>query len=439
MAVNFVLSAEFLCGFLNSLVFMLIGVACVLGRRCFNDAAADTCRQAFKRYRYASLPAWPWASGLASRVRDCMALSSATIANVAPSHQPRGTGAALVPGQEQLASEVAYLLKLGRLHAAIDLLGSARMARGSLQPGPSCFRLVLQKLAQSASKPGLLARVLQEISLSTLPVDPLSEGCYVRCLCRGASGDVEKAHNAYNVMLAKGISPDLRTLECLIEACLRADRHELVKPLILALDDHGLEPSATLYAELITSCASTGAVACGMVAFEQMRLNFDEDPTSVSLAYSSAIYMCAQNQQVDRALVLLAESRQLSIEKGMPPATLEGRVLPPLLAVAVQIGRAELALDLAHRACVATATNPQDTSLSEHLSGLCKLLSKRNSSRALMAQVSAIISGKPCASLPPEEHALAVGSAGRTIVALNRAEAVNHIGTDSPIARVCTK
>lgn len=433
MAFNFVLSAEFLCGFLNSLVFMLIGVACVLGRRCFNDAAADTWRQGFKRYRYAS--------GLASRVHDCVALnrSSPDVANGVLSHQPRSTAAALVPGQEQLAAEVAYLLKRGQLFAAVDLLRNTRMAKGSLQPGPSCFRLVLQRLAQAASKPLLLARVMQEISLSTLPVDPLSEGCYVRCLCRGASGDVEKAHHAYNDMLAKGISPDLRTLECLIEACLRADRHELVKPLILALDDHGLEPSATLYAELITSCASTGAVACGMVAFEQMRLNFDEDPASVSLAYSSAIYMCAQNQQVDRALVLLAESRQLSIEKGLPPATLEGRVLPPLLAVAVQIGRAELALDLAHRACVATAANPQNTGLAEHLSGLCKLLSKRSSSRALMAQVSAILSGKPCASPLPEEQALAAGSAGRTIVALNTAEAVNHIGTDSPIARVCTK
>jgi len=291
MVVNFALSAEFLCGFLNSLVFVLLGVACVLGRRCFNDAAADTWRQAFKRYRYASLPAWPCALGLASRVRACMALSSTTVANQGPSPEPRGTGAALVPGQEQLESEVAHLLKLGRLNTAIDLLRSARMARGSLLPGPSCFRLVLQRLAESASKPGLLARVMQEISLSALPVDPLSEGCYVRCLCRGASENVDKAHSAYNAMLAKGIPPDLRTLECLIESCLRADRHELVKPLILALDDHALEPSATLYAELITSCASTGAVACGMVAFEQMRLNFDEDPTSVCLAYSSAIYM----------------------------------------------------------------------------------------------------------------------------------------------------
>lgn len=394
---------EFLLGLLNSLIFMLIGAAYVLGRRCFASrctstsiSAANAWQRAWKQLVHSSL----WLGRATCNVKPRPAVGgTGTTSSLA---RPNGAGnicdSFCAPAEEQLASEVALLLKRGRLLAAVELLRSVRMAGGALQPGLSCFRMVWQRLACSPPKPNVIANVTQEMSCHSLPSDALTQSCYVRYLCRASSVDVETAHDAYNVLLATGVPPDLRTVECLVEACLRMDRHDLVKPLILDLDNHGLEPSPTLYAELIVSCAATGAVACGMVAFEQMRPHFQTDLAATQLGYSSAIYMCTQNQQVERALKLLEESRQLSSEQGLPPADLEARLLPALLAAAVQTGRTELALDLAHRArtaIAATAGSPKGRELAAYLEGLRKLLLKRHASSALMVQVSAILADAP--------------------------------------------
>lgn len=404
------LPEAFFSSLFNSLIFTLVGATCVVGRRFFIAglaAAVSAWRSSWKRYefRLASTSPWPWPPSQGTSVRHCSpAVAARTSRRSSAGTVGLGGQNALVPAQEQLASEVALLLKRGRLLAAVGLLRSVRAARSALQPGPSCFRLVLQRLAHSSSPVGVLNCVMQEMCLHSLPLDALTQGCYVRCLCRGTHVDVEKAYQAYSAMLATGTPPDLRTLECLVEACLHLERHDLVKPLILALDDHGLEPSAQLYAALITSCAVTGAVACGMVAFEQMRPYMDADPALMELGYVSAIHMCAQNQQVDRALKLLGESRHCSRSKGAilrsTLAALDARVLPTLLAAAVQSGRTELALDLAHRARHATAVagaRQKDCAVGAHLDGLCKLLLKRQGSRALMTQVAAILYDSPSA------------------------------------------
>jgi pentatricopeptide repeat protein len=188
----------------------------------------------------------------------------------------------------------------------------------------------------------------------------------------------------------------LCTVECLAEAYLRADRHDLVKPLILSLDEHGLEPSAVLFAALITSCTATGAVACGMAAFQQMRGHFSADLTAVQLGYSSVINMCAQNQQLDKALELLQESRKLSEDRGLSPAAVEANLLPALLAAAVQNGHTEVALDLAQRAQHVSVTAfvqcPKERrKFKAYLEGLLALLERRHASKKLVEQVGDIL------------------------------------------------
>jgi hypothetical protein len=197
-------------------------------------------------------------------------------------------------------------------------------------------------------------------------------------------------------MLGRGVTPDLCTVECLAEACLQKDRHAWVKPLIFGLSDYDIEPSALLYASLITSCGITGAVACGMVAFEQMRPHMAADPVAFQLGYCSAINMCVQNHQVDRALKLLAESRRSPTHRGREGIDLDAKLLPPLLAAAVQTGHERIALDIAAKArdaMSAASEMPQRLALAGKLAKLCKLLSKRNASRALMAKVSAALVG----------------------------------------------
>lgn len=303
--------------------------------------------------------------------------------------------------------EVAHLLKQSAVAAAAELLHAVRTAGGSVQAGPACFRMLLQRLACSPPETAILNRVTQEMSLHSFPPDALTQACCVRCLCRGPSADIEKAHHAYTAMLANGITPDLHTVECLAEASLRMHRNDLVKPLILALDDYGMEPSPTLYAALIAACAATGSVACGMVAFDQMRSHFPTDLSSIQLGYSSVIHMCAQSRQVDRALVLLDESRKLSRERGLSPADLEAKLLAPLLAAAVQTGRAELALDLAHRAhkvSAATAGTSEGQKFLVNFNGLCKLLLKRQGSQMLMEQVMAILHAPSVGLSDTQQH-----------------------------------
>lgn len=395
-----------------SIVFMLMGVAFALGWRYCDTvgfAAATFLRRSWKQ-RHWHVDLRPWLRRgfcIWHRFASSPPLSKASVCG------PARTGACgnsasggLLLAQEQLAVEIAVLLRDGRIYAAVELLCSVGAARGTLLPNLCCFRMVMQSLAASSAKPDVVARVMQEMSRHSVIPDPATKGCYVRCLCRGPSPDIDKAHASYTAMLAAGSPPDLQTVECLAEACLRMNRHDLIKPMIIAIDDANdgnIEPSAALYATLIISCATTGAVALGMAAFEQMRKYFRQDPAALLLGYSSAVFMCAQNQQVERAMGLLEESRRISHEEGLPPASLEAKVLPPLLAAAVQSGRQELALDLARQARDAIASagcTPEGCKFEQHLRGLCKLLSRRQTSHALMLQVSAILADVSATTLP---------------------------------------
>lgn len=396
---------DLLCGLVNTLIFMVIGAAFVIGGRCFNylctcfiaSSTSSTWQQVWKCHGWRLVALWHSSQKIAwsimQRCRQSCCKESGT-------HEATGSGNAsmerrshLASAREQLASEVAILVAGGSSGTATELLHCVQAARGALQPGPECFRMLMQGLAHSSPKGEALTPSAEEL-LRSLPGDVLSQGCYVRYLCRRPEADVKKAHQAYADMLGKGITPDIRTVECLVEACLRASQLALVEPLIFALEDHDLQPSAPLYAALMVAYSVTGDVARGMVALELMRPLMDDDPVAAQLGYSSAIHMCARSHQIDRALQLLGESQQLARKRSLPPASLEARLLVPLLAAAVQAGRAELALDLAARARViiveATAT-PKDEQLKAHLAGLCQLLRKRRSSQLLMLEVSAIL------------------------------------------------
>lgn len=304
--------------------------------------------------------------------------------------------------QELLASEVAFLLKQDRTDVAINLLHKVRAANGTLQASPACFRMLLQKLARFPPEQRVIANLMRDIRLQSSPVDALTQGCYVRYLCRTPRADPGKAYAAYTSMLEQGLTPDLRTTECLAECCVRLDMGVMVKGLLFALDDHNLEPSAVLCASFIAACAKTGDVVGGMVAFDQMKPYLHSHPDAIQLAYSSAIHMCAVNHQLDRAMQLFLESRSLASEKCLPMAQLDASLLPPLLAAAVQTGQDDLALSLAARARDAKAAASGTTKgaeLSAHLAGLCSLLMKRQASKALMLRIADLLSdSNPVAS-----------------------------------------
>lgn len=311
---------------------------------------------------------------------------------------------------EPLLAEVAWLIAQGSCAAAVELLRNVRNAwKQSIddlrkRPGPACFRAVMQGLARSRAPRALFGQLIEEMCLAGLPQDALTEGCCVRYLCRAPDANIDDALCAYESMIGLGITPDLRTVECLAEACLRAHRAAAAQELITQLGDFKLRPTPTLYALLITACGMTGAVARGFVALEQMRHAMQDDFAAMRLGYTSAIHMCAQNHQVERAMALFTEGRCA----GYP---LSGAVLATLLAAAVQTGDADLALQVAAKA-------RHELDACSAVFRVCKLLETRPGSDMLLLRVQSVLAGKlkvppmvPSRSKSPEEHASLPGFA----------------------------
>lgn len=410
----FVLSREDVLGLANALIFLSAVAVLSFGWPWFvsarTSASSGARRQAWTYQAWRLVPTWCWPL---RAVRLCAqtlvrcwaawgrASSSAGRVNIAGTRSELLSRlGALAPAGEQLTSEVALLLQRGRVTSAAELVRAVRSGGGPLQPGPSCFRMLLQTLARAPTDlEQAFARLAQDAHLHSLPLDAVTEGCRIRSLCR-AHGDVDKAFDAYTALLAKGVTPDARTTECLAEFCIRAHRPAMVKRLVLALDDHGVEPSAVLCASLIAAIAMTGALACGMAAFDQMRPHMEADPAAMQLAYVSVIHMCAQNHQVGRALGLFREARQAACEKALPLPPLEGQLLPPLLAAAVQTGQEDLALELAAMLRAATAVTPAGSELAGHVAGLSELLMRRHASRPLMTRVADVLAGPAPAPSP---------------------------------------
>mmetsp|Transcript_145821 Transcript_145821/g.271526 ORF Transcript_145821/g.271526 Transcript_145821/m.271526 type:complete len:449 (-) Transcript_145821:267-1613(-) len=337
------------------------------------------------------------------RRRRCRrALSTRPTASVGPNSSQyvehddsRGLAPGITP-PEPLFAEVAWLLASNGCAAAVELLRAARNAwkhsgdACRTQPGPACFRATMQGLARSRAPRQLFGQLIEEMCYTSHSQDALTEGCCVRYLCRAPDANIDDAITAYESMLALGMTPDLRTVECLAEACLRAKRPAAAQELVTQLDAFKLRPTPTLYAILITACGETGAVARGCVAFEQMRSDMQDDPTAMRLGYTSAIHMCAQNHQVERGIALFEQGRHAGCR-------LCGTLLAPLLAAAVQTSSEELALQLAAKARA-------EREARSAVLRICELLHARPGSEHLLGQVKRVLDGRisppPVAALP---------------------------------------
>jgi hypothetical protein len=292
--------------------------------------------------------------------------------------------------------------------------------------------MVIQSLARFPEKIDVFKFFKAELSCAA-DTDSLMEGCCVRYLCRDTSISIDESLGAYKSMLKKGVVPDLCTVECLVEACMRAGRHDLVRPLILELGDYGIEPSPTLYASFVSCCGLTGAVACGMAAFARMRMNTKLNSDALKLGFSSAIHMCVQNHEVDRALEFLAEGRHALSTRGEPTNAWEAQLLPAILVAAVQTARKELALEVAlHvREAISAAHGTADScSLAARASELCKKLSKRQTSRALMEQIVAVLDGASphvCSTGFCEKHGVGFGKENVNAVLNGHGSTVNKV------------
>lgn len=242
---------------------------------------------------------------------------------------------------EPLLVEVMCLLHWGRTAAAVELLRAARSARKSMgeQAPPACFRAVMQRLARTRSSRVIFDRLIEEMCHTGCPTDALTEGCCVRYLCREALTNITNALHAYDSMLAIGLTPDLRTVECLAAACLRAKRYEAVKELVAGLQDYDLQPSAVLYVTLIVACGATGDVDRGLRTLERMQRDLGNVP-QLACAYARAVQMCASNGQVSKAEGLLLEARRTGLKLGPAPAV-------ALITAAVKTDDSRLALRMA--------------------------------------------------------------------------------------------
>jgi len=243
---------------------------------------------------------------------------------------------------EPLLVEVMCLLHWGRTGAAVELLRAARSARKSMgeQPPPACFRAVMQRLARARSSRVIFDRLIEEMCHTGCPTDALTEGCCVRYLCREALTNISNALHAYDSMLAIGLTPDLRTVECLAAACLHAKRPDAVKELFAGLEVYNLRPTAVLYITLMHACGATGDVNRGLETLELMKKDLGGKVPQLACAYARAVQMCAQNERVSKAEGLLLEARRAGLNLGPVPAV-------TLITTAVKTNDSRLALRMA--------------------------------------------------------------------------------------------
>lgn len=284
--------------------------------------------------------------------------------------------------KDALLQEISRLLSSDHIHESIKLLRASHAVsiggkeKRNHRPGPACFRAVMQRLAWSRAPQKLFDQLVDELRVSDLPTDSLTECCCVRYLCRSPVEGIDYTLELYDSMLRMGIQPDIVTLECLVAACLRARRPATAKDLILGLDDLGLSPSAALYASLITAFGMIGDVERGIGVLTQMRNSMGHNCDALRLGFIAAVTCCAQNQDLEQALALLAEGSQLRIQWG-------ANLLLPLLVAAVQNNEVRLASEVAAQAC-----NAGIAGCGSDIARACQLLfeqSPRNSaaSRAL--------------------------------------------------------
>lgn len=286
--------------------------------------------------------------------------------------------------QDGLLQEVTHLLANNRIQEAIKLLRTARVARKGgreqqiQQPGPACFRATMQRMAFSRAPKKLFNQLIEELWAADLPTDALTECCCVRYLCSSPGEEID-ALEMYGSMLRMGIAPDILTIECLVMACLRAQRPGTAKDLILNLDSVGLQPSAALHASLITAFGMMGDVESGINAFTQMCKSIGHNRDAMHLGFGAAVNCCAQNQELEQALALCADGWQLGIKWG-------ANLLLPLLVAAVQHNKVDLARQLSAQA--------RDAGIAGHGSAIakaCQLLVQQSACERTAAQALEVI------------------------------------------------
>lgn len=286
--------------------------------------------------------------------------------------------------QDALLQEVSCLVSNNHIQEAIKLLRAARAGKKgggeqkSQRPGPACFRVTMQAMAMSRAPRKLFNQLIEELYAADLPIDALTECCCVRYLCSSTGEEID-ALEMYGSMLRMGIAPDILTIECLVTACLRAQRADTAKDLILSLDSVGLKPSAALYASLITAFGMMGDVDRGISAFTQMRESMGHNREAMRLGFVAAVSCCAQNQELGQALALCADGLKLGIQWGT-------NLVLPLLVAAVQSNEVNLARQFAAQA--------RDAGIAGHGSAIakaCRLLVEQSDCKTTAIQALEII------------------------------------------------
>lgn len=225
-------------------------------------------------------------------------------------------------------------LSAGCLRTAMSLVHDMR-AIGGQSLNPSFYRLLLQYSARHRSPKSCFDQVVEDMLQHCCQRDSAMECYRVQYIAR--TGDAREANSALQELISRGFQPDLRTFERLMVCCLQTRMHNEVKTLFDDLDTHGLQPSPTMYAILISSYGQSGAVASSLAALEQMKVDFEGDMDALHLGYTSALHAAARNHCMGKVASLFGEFTEARL-------LMDAQLLTVLLVTAAQTDSAELAM-----------------------------------------------------------------------------------------------
>lgn len=125
--------------------------------------------------------------------------------------------------------------------------------------------------------------------------------------------NADAAWEVWGSMRDAGVSPTPVALGCLLQANIRARRLEEAFRALQEGLEAGVAPSTVLFTHLMVGCVHDGAYERAWEVWRHMRTHHPECAPD-AVAYTTLINACGKTDDVERALGLLTEMRQLGVE-----------------------------------------------------------------------------------------------------------------------------
>ena len=161
---------------------------------------------------------------------------------------------------------------------------------------------------------GAHGRFNDALALFTSMPEPPKAPAYAALL--GACATQRNSAAAWEVwssMIEAGVRPSQVALGCLMQACIRSHRVEDAFRAMKVGTEAGVVPSTVLFTHLIVGCVHSGQYERAFEVWHHMRTNHPEAAPD-AVAYTALINACGKKDEVEKALGLLTEMRQLGVE-----------------------------------------------------------------------------------------------------------------------------